>query len=91
MTNPILWESGQNRRSTFHYCWVTAVYRIPVWNILEPVRCGFELLLVNPQTVRALRGRKTDRMDAGRIAEFLQYGLLRGSFVRHGPPASCET
>ena len=26
----------------------TGVYWIPVWNILEPVRCGFELLLVNP-------------------------------------------
>ena len=63
----------------------TGVYWIPVWNILEPARCGFELLLVNPQTVRALRGAKTDRIDARRIAEFLQYGLLRGSFVPPRP------
>ncbi len=59
----------------------TGVYWIPVWNILEPVRWHFQLLLVNPQTVGALRGCKTDRIDAGRIAEFLQYGLLHGSFV----------
>lgn len=63
----------------------TGVYWIPVWNILEPVRWGFELLLVNPQMVRALRGHKTDRIDAQRIAEFLQYGLLRGSFVPPRP------
>jgi len=63
----------------------TGVYWIPVWNILEPVRWGFELLLVNPQMVRALRGCKTDRIDARRIAEFLQYGLLRGSFVPPRP------
>jgi hypothetical protein len=63
----------------------TGVYWIPVWNILEPVSWGFELLLVNPQTVRALRGRKTDRIDARRIAEYLQYGLLHGSFVPSRP------
>lgn len=63
----------------------TGVYWIPVWNILEPARWGFELVLVNPQTVRALRGCKTDRIDARRIAEFLQYGLLRGSFVPPRP------
>lgn len=59
----------------------TGVYWRPVWNILEPVRLGFELVLVNPQTVQALRGAKTDRIDAARIAEYLQHGLLRGSFV----------
>jgi transposase len=63
----------------------TGVYWIPVWNVLEPVRFRFELLLVNPQLVRALRGRKTDRIDAARIAEFLQYGLLHGSFVPPRP------
>ena len=63
----------------------TGVYWIPVWNILEPASCGLELLLVNPQTVRALRGCKTDRIDARRIAEYLQYGLLHGSFVPPRP------
>ena len=63
----------------------TGVYWIPVWNVLEAVRLRFELVLVNPQVVRALRGNKTDRIDAARIAEYLQYGLLRGSFVPPRP------
>jgi transposase len=35
--------------------------------------------------VRALKGCKTDRIDCQRIAEFLQYGLLRSSFVPPRP------
>jgi transposase len=46
---------------------------------------GFRLLLANPATVRALQGQKTDRIDARRIAEYLQYGLLRGSFIPPKP------
>jgi len=63
----------------------TGVYWIPVWNVLEQVRYGFELLVVPPQHVRALQGCKTDRIDCQRIAEFLQYGLLRSSFVPPRP------
>ena len=63
----------------------TGVYWIPVWNVLEAARLRFELILVNPQIVRALRGNKTDRIDAGRIAEYLQFGLLHGSFVPPRP------
>jgi transposase len=63
----------------------TGVYWHPVWNILERPKYGFQLLLVNPAIVRALQGRKTDRIDARRIAEFLQYGLLRGSFIPPKP------
>ena len=37
--------------------------------------------MVNPQHVKALPGHKTDRVDAARIAELLQYDLLRASFV----------
>ncbi len=56
-------------------------------------RCGmfsrnagcFSLTLLNPQHVRALPGCKTDRRDANRIAELLQYGLLRGSFIPPRP------
>jgi len=66
----------------------TGVYWIPVWNILEPVSCGFELLLVNPQTVRALRGCKTDRIDARRIFCNTDYcvavSCLRGRFANCG-------
>ena len=60
----------------------TGVYWIPVWNVLED---KFRLLLVNPATVRALQGNKTDRIDARRIAEYLQYGLLHGSFIPTKP------
>lgn len=62
----------------------TGVYWIPIWNVLE--RGGkLTLTLVNPATVRALQGQKTDRIDARRIAEYLQYGLLRGSFIPPKP------
>ena len=46
---------------------------------------GFELLLVNARHVKNLPGRKTDVRDADWIAELLEHGLLRGSFV---PPAA---
>jgi transposase len=50
-----------------------------VWYVLE-VR-DFELLLVNARHVRILPGRKTDVGDAAWLAELLEHGLLRGSFV----------
>jgi transposase len=58
----------------------TGVYWRPLWNVLQDQ--GFErLLLANPAQVKALHGRKSDRRDAQRIAEFLQDGRLDGSFV----------
>jgi len=63
----------------------TGVYWRPIWNILEQPKYGLHLTLVNPATVRALQGCKTDRIDARRIAEYLQYGLLRGSFIPPKP------
>jgi len=60
----------------------TGVYWKPVWHILEG---QFELLLANPVQVQALRGRKTDLKDGERIADFLQHGLLEGSFVPPQP------
>jgi transposase len=60
----------------------TGVYWKPVWHVLEG---QFELLLANPTQVKALRGRKTDLKDGERIADFLQHGLLQGSFVPPRP------
>jgi transposase len=57
------------------------VYWRPIWNLLEG---QFELLLVNAQHIKAVPGRKTDIKDAEWIADLLQHGLLRPSFV---PPA----
>jgi transposase len=45
---------------------------------------GFQLLLVNARHVKILPSRKTDVCDAAWLAELLEHGLLRGSFV---PPA----
>src|SRR5207247_1998252 len=59
----------------------TGVYWRPIWNLLEG---QFELLLVNAQHIKAVPGRKTDLKDAEWIADLLQHGLLRPSFV---PPA----
>jgi transposase len=49
-----------------------------VWNVLEG---QFDLLLANPEQVKALRGRKWGRRDACRLTEFLQHGLLQGSSI----------
>ena len=62
----------------------TGVYWKPVWHMLQG---QFGLLLANPTQVKALRGRKTDLRDGERIADFLQHGLLQGSFV---PPPSIQ-
>jgi transposase len=42
---------------------------------------GFELILVNARHVKMVPGRKTDVADATWLAELLEHGLLRGSFV----------
>ena len=60
----------------------TGQYWKPIWYVLE--ERGFELLLVNARHVKILPGRKTDVCDAAWLAELLEHGLLRGSFV---PPA----
>ena len=60
----------------------TGQYWKPVWYVLEDR--GFELMLVNARHVKILPGRKTDVGDAAWLAELLEHGLLRGSFV---PPA----
>src|SRR5947207_6124338 len=56
----------------------TGVLWKPVWNALEG---RFTLLLVNPRHLKKVPGRKTDVSDAAWIAQLLQHGLLRGSFV----------
>jgi transposase len=61
----------------------TGQYWKPIWYVLE--ERGFQLLLVNARHVKILPGRKTDVGDAAWLAELLECGLLRGSFVP--PPA----
>jgi transposase len=59
----------------------TGVYWKPVYHILEGA-CA--LLLVNAEHVKKVPGRKTDVKDAEWLAQLLQWGLLRPSFI---PPA----
>jgi transposase len=61
----------------------TGVYWKPVWNVLDGDVT--EVLLINAQHIKAVPGRKTDQKDAEWIAELLQHGLLRGSFVPPQP------
>jgi transposase len=59
----------------------TGVYWRPVYAVLEG---QLEVLLVNGRHVRMLPGRKTDVRDCEWLAQLLECGLLRGSFI---PPA----
>jgi transposase len=61
----------------------TGQYWRPVWNILEEAFPN--LVLVNPQYVKALKGRKTDRMDAQWLASRLEKDDLKGSFIPPRP------
>jgi transposase len=60
----------------------TGEYWKPVFNLLEGT---FEVLLVNAQHVKAVPGRKTDVKDAAWLAELLQHGVRRASFI---PPVA---
>ena len=63
----------------------TGVYWKPVFYTLED---AFRLLLVNAAHMANVPGRKTDVADCAWIAQLLECGLLRGSFVP--PPAIRE-
>jgi transposase len=56
----------------------TGVYWKPVYYILED---EFDVMLVNAAHVKNVPGRKTDVSDAVWIAQLLEHGLLRRSFV----------
>src|SRR6266487_1639160 len=60
----------------------TGVYWQPVFNVLEGC---FKVWVVNAQHIKKVPGRKTDMKDAEWIAQLLQCGLLRPSFVPDRP------
>jgi transposase len=60
----------------------TGVYWQPVYNVLEGV---VEVILVNAEQVKAVPGRKTDVKDCEWIAQLLEHGLLRASFIPPRP------
>ena len=57
----------------------TGVYWKPVYNLLELV--DIPAMVVNAHHMKNVPGRKTDAKDAAWIAELLQHGLLRASYI----------
>lgn len=60
----------------------TGVYWQPVYTILEG---RIEVILVNAEHVKAVPGHKTDVKDCEWIAQLLEHGLLRASFIPPRP------
>lgn len=57
----------------------TGSYWKPVYNVLEVL--GVEAIVVNAAHMRNVPGRKTDVKDAEWIADLLQHGLLKASYI----------
>jgi transposase len=60
----------------------TGTYWKPVFNLLEG---RFSVVLVNAHHIKQVPGRKTDVKDSEWIAQLLQHGLLRPSFIPPRP------
>jgi transposase len=60
----------------------TGKYWIPVFNMLE--QSGIRVFLTHPKYVKAIKGKKTDKLDAIRIADLFRFDQVRSSFI---PPA----
>lgn len=57
----------------------TASYWKPLYNVFESN--GLSTMVVNTSHMKAVPGRKTDAKDAEWIADLLQHGLLKSSFI----------
>ena len=57
----------------------TASYWKPLYNVLET--WGLPVMVVNAHHMKAVPGRKTDVQDAEWIADLLQHGLLKASYI----------
>lgn len=66
----------------------TGVYWHPVFNLLEEYHT---ILLVNPQHIKAVPGRKTDAKDSEWLADLLRHGLLQASFISPQPIREIRT
>jgi transposase len=60
----------------------TGVYGYPIYTLLEE---GRTVVLVNPQHIKAVPGRKTDVRDSEWLADLLRHGLLSPSFIPPKP------
>ena len=59
----------------------TGVLWKPVYNVLTDAAYGLDVRVANAQHVRGMPGRKTDVGDAEWLADLLQHGLLKSSFI----------
>jgi transposase len=59
----------------------TGIYTMPVFHALMEPGCFGQVLVCNAAHVKNVPGRKTDAVDARWLAELLECGLLRGSFI----------
>lgn len=57
----------------------TGAYWKPIYNILELL--NIDVMVVNAHHMKTVPGRKTDVKDAEWIADLLQHGLLRASYI----------
>ena len=57
----------------------TGSYWKPLYNVLEAQE--LPAMVVNAQHMKAVPGRKTDQKDAEWIADLLQHGLLKSSYI----------
>lgn len=57
----------------------TGSYWKPLYNVLEASE--IKAIVVNAQHMKAVPGRKTDAKDAEWIADLLQHGLLKASYI----------
>jgi len=56
----------------------TGVYWKPVYYVLED---GLRVILVNPADIKRMPGRKTDVSDSAWLAQLLDNGMLKASFI----------
>ena len=66
----------------------TGVYWKPIYYVLED---AFQLLLINMLELKHVPGRKTDVKDSEWLAQLLECGLLRPSFVPPPPIRELRT
>ena len=62
----------------------TGVYWKPIYNVLEQFEFA-AVLVVNPQQIRGMPGRKTDVQGSQWIASLLKVGVLKGSYIPARP------
>jgi hypothetical protein len=62
----------------------TGAYGKPIYNVREPYEVR-AVLVVNPQQIRGLPGRKRDIQDSSWIASRLRVGVLKGGDIPARP------